>query len=84
MNNKLQKISLLVTLTALFLLGNFELASALPPPPPPPPPGGGGPPCWPPPCIPINKGLVFLAIASFILAAYKLKIFRSSLKSKES
>ena len=41
--------------------------------PPPPPHGGGGPQCWPPPCVPINKGLVFLAISALAIGTYKLK-----------
>jgi len=39
----------------------------------PPPPHGGGPQCWPPPCVPINKGLVFLAISALAIGTYKLK-----------
>jgi hypothetical protein len=39
----------------------------------PPPPDHGGPICWPPPCVPINKGLVFLAISALALGTYKLK-----------
>lgn len=51
-----------------------------PPPPPSPPGGGGGPPCWPPPCVPINKGLVFLALAALVLGVYQLRIFRTKTK----
>lgn len=37
------------------------------------PPGGGvTPPCWPPPCVPIDKGSVFLIIAGVALALWKL------------
>ena len=71
----------LITLIVLFISIIFPIevfSQALPPPPPPPP--GGGPPCWPPPCIPINKGLIFLAIAAFLLATYQLKIFRTKTK----
>lgn len=39
-------------------------AMALPISPPPPP----DPPCWPPPCIPIDNGVVFLMIAGALLA----------------
>ncbi len=66
----LQKTALLVC----FFLVQTELTQGAPPGP---PGGGGGPPCWPPPCIPVNKGLIFLALAAFFLAAYKLKLFRS-------
>jgi hypothetical protein len=39
----------------------------------PPPPGGGAtPPCWPPPCIPIDKGSVFLIVAGIALGLWKL------------
>ena len=40
--------------------------------PPPPPVGGGGPQCWPPPCVPINKGLIFLGISALALGTYRL------------
>lgn len=36
------------------------------------PPGGGSPPCWPPPCIPIDKGSVFLIAAGVALGLWKL------------
>lgn len=39
--------------------------------PPNPPGGGGGPPCWPPPCVPIDKGLGLLLIAGVILGGKK-------------
>ena len=42
--------------------------------PPPPPHGGGGPQCWPPPCVPINSGLIFLVISALALGTYKLKL----------
>lgn len=38
----------------------------------PPPPPSGGPGCWPPPCIPVDNGLVFLMIAGAALVAKKL------------
>ena len=77
MNIKNYKFLVILGLIGFILMGYIEPIFAQGPPPPPPPPPGGGPPCWPPPCIPINKGLVFLAIASLILASYKLKLFRS-------
>jgi len=41
----------------------------------PPPPPGGGPGCWPPPCIPVDGGVVFLAIAGALFVAKKLYDF---------
>ncbi len=37
----------------------------------PPPPPGGGPPCWPPPCIPIDGGIVFLIAAGIAYGGKK-------------
>ena len=34
--------------------------------------GGGGPGCWPPPCIPIDGGIAFLAAAGIALGGKKL------------
>jgi hypothetical protein len=75
------KISTLVwfMVFAVLLWPSISLGQG-PPPPPSPPGGGGGPPCWPPPCVPINKGLVFLAIAALLLAVYQLRIFRTKTK----
>jgi hypothetical protein len=59
--------SRITILSGLFLLMSKVLLAA------PPPPGGGGtPPCWPPPCIPVDKGVVFLVIAGIGLAGWKL------------
>ncbi|MFL5753818.1 MAG: PID-CTERM protein-sorting domain-containing protein [Bacteroidia bacterium] len=39
---------------------------------PPPPPGGGmDPPCWPPPCVPVDNGVIFLILAGVAYAAKK-------------
>jgi hypothetical protein len=38
----------------------------------PPPPPSGGPGCWPPPCIPIDNGLVFLVLAGVAFGAKKI------------
>jgi hypothetical protein len=35
-----------------------------------PPPPGGGAPCWPPPCVPINKGIVILCFAALFFGFY--------------
>ena len=42
------------------------------PPPPPPPTTSQTPPCWPPPCIPIDGGVSFLAVAGAAYAGKKL------------
>lgn len=44
---------------------------------PPGPPGGGGggggsnPPCWPPPCVPIDGGIVYLMTAGMAIGVYR-------------
>lgn len=55
--------------TALFLLSSQFLISA-----PAPPPSGttGSPACWPPPCVPIDTGILFLIAAGAIYGAKKL------------
>lgn len=58
--------------------GDVAIAQDLPPPPPPP---DGDPGCWPPPCIPINKGLVFLAAGALVLGLFKLRSVRREVKS---
>jgi hypothetical protein len=60
-----------LSFTFLFILVTFFLKSQLPPPPPPPT-GGLQPPCWPPPCIPIDGGITFLAVAGAAYASKKL------------
>lgn len=46
-------------------------------PPPTNPPGSGmGPPCWPPPCIPIDGGVTFLAAAAIAYGGKKLYDFK--------
>ena len=44
------------------------------------PPPMGGPPCWPPPCIPIDGGVIFLLIAGALLGGWK--IYTSYYKKK--
>ena len=46
------------------------LSKVLPPPHWPPPSGLD---CWPPPCIPINKGIIFLFIFGLILGFIRLR-----------
>lgn len=56
----------------LFLLLVFFVCDAVLAAPAPPPAGGaaGGPVCWPPPCVPVDNGLVLLMLAG---ALYGLK-----------
>lgn len=78
LNMNLNKRTIVLFLKTTLLVCIFLVQTALTQGAPPGPPGGGGgPPCWPPPCIPVNKGLIFLALAAFLLAAYKLRLFRS-------
>jgi hypothetical protein len=50
----------------LFSSQNFLLAQV------PPPASGGNPSCWPPPCVPADNGIAFLAIAGVLLGIKKL------------
>ena len=51
---------------------------------PPGPPGGGGlPPCWPPPCVPIDGGVIFLAAAGIAYASKKAYDYRLQQKEVE-
>jgi len=76
LNNK----SILIWFLAFLVMVLPEVILAQGPPSPPSPPGGGGPPCWPPPCVPINNGLIFLAFAALLIATYQLKILRTKTK----
>lgn len=57
-------------LTAILLLAGQVLISA----PAPPPSGGttGTPACWPPPCVPIDSGVIFLIAAGALYGAKKI------------
>ncbi len=72
------KTLILFTITAFILQTAVTFAQ---PGPPGPPGGGGTPPCWPPPCIPVDKGISVLIIAGLLLGAYKVY---SSSKQKEA
>jgi len=52
--------------TVLFLFVVNSIFSAPPPPP------AGSPACWPPPCIPIDNGVIFLILAGVILGLKKI------------
>ena len=61
MNNTRFIFTAFATLSSLF----FVAAPAPPSP-------TGGPICWPPPCVPIDGGLIFLALAGFSYVIYKM------------
>lgn len=42
----------------------------------PPPPPAGSPGCWPPPCVPIDNGVIFLIIAGILFGFKKIYDFR--------
>lgn len=57
----------LAYLSAVFLILVLpEFINAAPPPPP------GGAPCWPPPCVPVDGGIVALMAAGAIYASKKI------------
>jgi hypothetical protein len=56
----------------LACLAFVQTASAQGPPPPPGPPSGGGPPCWPPPCIPVDGGLLFAIIGAGLFGGWMI------------
>lgn len=62
----LRKLLVLAVILVAMALSNELLAQ-----PPGPPGGGGGPPCWPPPCVPIDGGLIYLAIGGAIYGIKK-------------
>jgi len=55
--------------TALLFFGTNAIFAA---PSPPPASSTGGPTCWPPPCVPIDNGLIFLIAAGALFAAKKV------------
>jgi hypothetical protein len=54
----------------------FSLSNTLFSAPPPPPTGGPG--CWPPPCVPVDNGLIFLMVAGLLFGAKKFYDLRRS------
>ena len=64
--------TLLLTVFLILCLKDLFAAGALPPP-------GEGP-CWPPPCIPIDGGITFLAAAAAAFGAKKLLHFKKTSK----
>lgn len=65
---KLNKYSILFVTILLTIVG-IQTSHAQPPPPPPP---GNGPPCWPPPCVPVDNGIIFAIAAAVVFGAYFL------------
>lgn len=63
--------NLILALFAIVLLTGVTALHGQPPPPPPP----SGPPCWPPPCIPVDGGIVFAIGAAAVFGGRK--IYRS-------
>ncbi len=65
-----------IVIAFIVLAGMFSLPIlAQGPPPPPPPPVGSDsePPCWPPPCIPVNQGVVLLLLAGTAYGLYSVR-----------
>jgi len=60
--------------SGLLLLAASVVFSA----PAPPPTGGttGGPVCWPPPCVPVDSGILFLVVAGALYVAKKFYDYR--------
>ncbi len=75
-------ISIKFIILSLCLGFGIKAFSQGPPPPPPPPPPTttkAGPACWPPPCVPIDNGILILAIAAFAYGANKLYRFKKAI-----
>jgi hypothetical protein len=71
---KINKYFVLVAVILLMIVG-IQTGHAQPPPPPPP---TNGPPCWPPPCIPVDNGILFAVLAAVLFGAVTLyKSFRT-------
>ena len=68
------KTSIKTLFTGLFLFAVGVTYAA--PSKPPPPPGGGGAGCWPPPCLPIDNGVVFLIAVAALYGGKKLYDFQ--------
>jgi hypothetical protein len=67
---KLNRYFYFLLVIAVVIVG-IQTANAQPPPPPP----GGGPPCWPPPCIPVDNGIIAALVAAVGFGA--IMIFRA-------
>lgn len=56
----------------VFLVLALNFKAGAPPPPAPPTTASSSPKCWPPPCVPIDGGISFLALAGIAYAGKKL------------
>jgi hypothetical protein len=65
---KMNKYFLLAATILLVLIG-FQTGHAQPPPPPPP---VEVPPCWPPPCVPVNGGILYAIGGAVLFGAYTM------------
>ncbi len=74
---KLNKYIFLFLIILLVAVSSQPCFAQLPPPPPPPP----GPPCWPPPCIPVNSGLIYALGAALLFGVYAIY---KSVKSRKA
>jgi len=54
-----------IIILSLFFISPSALFSALPPP-------SGTPQCWPPPCVPVDNGIIFLIIAGGLYGLKKI------------
>ena len=61
-----------VLFTAIFVFAASIIFAA-----PSPPPTTGSPSCWPPPCIPIDNGVILLVVAGALFGAKKLYDLRT-------
>jgi hypothetical protein len=59
----------ILALIALVVFTGVIALHGQPPPPPPPP---GDPPCWPPPCVPVDGGILFAIGAAAVFGGKKL------------
>jgi hypothetical protein len=75
MKSKIRRVSALALLVVIVCINTMH---AQPPPPPPP---GDDPPCWPPPCIPVDNGIIVaigIAVAFGAFFLYRSMKLRSA------
>ena len=66
---KIIKLNFLIPILLFININIYAVA----PPPGGPPIKGGGRPCWPPPCVPINKGISLLMVVGVLFVYHKNK-----------
>jgi hypothetical protein len=70
---KVNKYFILAAIILLVLVVGIQTGHAQPPPPP-----NEEPPCWPPPCIPVDNGILYATLAAVVFGAVTLfKSFRT-------